>query len=297
MPSEGGDLRRLTYLGALSIPCGWLDAESVLFRSMAYEAHGGVLGLCSVACYVHAAKYRESADLDPRGERSVHSVRGQIHHMRHLDGPVSAHCVPGSRCRRARFLADGRRVIVFIDRDNGDECLEIWDTQDYTVAPVPVPQENGAEAEGWGRFTLLEASPKGEHVAFANHRNELWLLDIGSCTARKLTTNPYGQMGSFAWSPDGRWLAFQQSETRSQHRIAIASVETGEIRAVTEPLFADYSPSFDPEGRYLYFFVPPHAQSGLGRLAVRAVVPQGRASVSCNLKKGHAFPVPRNGFG
>jgi tricorn protease len=161
--------------------------------------------------------------------------------------------VPGSRCRLARFLADGRRVIVVIDRDNGDECLEIWDTQDYTVKPVPVPAENGTGAEGWGRFTLLEASPKGEHVAFANHRNELWLLDLASGTARKLTTNPYGQMGSFAWSPDGRWLAFQQSETRSQHRIDIVSVETGEIRAVTEPLFADYSPSFDPDGRYLYF--------------------------------------------
>ena len=57
----------------------------------------------------------------------------------------------------------------------------------------------------------------------------------------------------FAWSPDGRWLAFQKSESRGQHSIAIASVETGEIHAVTEPLFADYAPSFDPDGRYLYF--------------------------------------------
>ena len=47
MPSEGGDIRRLTYLGALSIPCGWLDAETVLFRSTAYEAHS-VAGICSV---------------------------------------------------------------------------------------------------------------------------------------------------------------------------------------------------------------------------------------------------------
>ena len=47
MPSEGGDLRRLTYLGAISIPCGWLDAETVLFRSTAYEAHN-VVSICSV---------------------------------------------------------------------------------------------------------------------------------------------------------------------------------------------------------------------------------------------------------
>ena len=203
--------------------------------------------------YVDAAKYLEHADLDPKGERGVYSVRGQIHHMRHWDGPVSAQRVPGSRCRLARFLADGHRVIAVVDRDNGDECLEIWDTRDYSVTPVPVPPENGAGLEGWGRFTLLEASPKGERVAFANHRNELWLLDLPSGAARKLAINPYGMMGTFAWSPDGRWLAFQKTESRDQSTIAIASAETGEIHTVTEPLFEDFAPSFDPDGRYLYF--------------------------------------------
>ena len=408
MPSAGGDLRRLTYLGAMSTPVGWLNNETVLFRSTAFEAHN-VVGICSVgaagglpkplqlgpatsialsetgqavlagkgraepfawkryrggragrlwiapaldgeyeflidlngnlACpvwagarvyfisdhegvgslysctergedlrleaaheefyvrdpatdgqtvvyhaggdlyafdvasrtsrklavdyhsqrtqrqrrYVKAAKYLEAADLDPKGERGVYSVRGQIHHMRHWDGPVSAHCVLGSRCRLARFLADGRRVIAVIDRDNGDEGFEIWDTRDYTVTPVPVPQDDEDGAKGCGRFTRLEASPKGERVAFANHRNELWLLDLAAGTSRKLAVNPYGMVGSFDWSPDGRWLAFQQSVSRDQAVIAIASVETGEIHPVTEPVFADYAPSFDPDGRYLYF--------------------------------------------
>ena len=35
--------------------------------------------------------------------------------------------------------------------------------------------------------------------------------------------------------------------------IAIANVETGDVHAVTEPQFVDYAPSFDPEGRFLYF--------------------------------------------
>ena len=407
MPSEGGDLRRLTYLGSMSAPCGWLDADTVVFRSMAYEAHN-VTGICTVGAagglprplqlgpasslvlsetgqavlarpgraepflwkryrggragklwiapywdgeyrplidldgnvgsplwagervyfvsdhdgmgklyscaakgeglrleashddfyirnpasdgktivyhaggdlyafdvasrtsrklaidyhsqrsqrqrrYVTAAKYLESADLDPKGERGVYSVRGQTHHMRHFDGPVSAHCVPGSRCRLARFLADGRRAIVVVDRDNGDECLEIWDTEDYSVKSVPLTAE-GIGPEGFGRFTQLEASPKGERAAFANHRNELWLLDLETGAARKLSVNPYRAMGSFAFSPDGSWLAFQESRSPAQSSIAIANVETGEIRAVTEPLFTDCSPSFDPEGRYLYF--------------------------------------------
>jgi tricorn protease len=407
MPAQGGDLRRLTYLGAMSVPCGWLDADTVLFRSTAYEAHYAT-GICCVSeagglpkplqlgpatilalsqmgqavlarpgraepfawkryrggragklwiaphwdgefrplidldgnvgsplwagdrvyfvsdhdgmgklysCdpkgeglrveaghedfyirnpasdgktivyhaggdlyafditsrrprklaidyhsqrsqrqrrYVTAAKYLESADLDPKGERGVYSVRGQIHHMRHFDGPAAAHCVPGGRCRLARFLADGRRAIVVVDRDNGDECLEIWDTEDYSVKPVPLRAE-AIGPEGFGRFTQLETSPKGERAAFANHRNELWLLDLETGAARKLSVNPYRAMGSFAFSPGGSWLAFQKSRSPEQSYIAIANVETGEICAVTEPLFTDWSPSFDPEGRYLYF--------------------------------------------
>src|SRR5215472_7190591 len=47
MPSEGGDLRRLTYLGSSSVPCGWLDASTVLFRSPCYEAHS-VSTICCV---------------------------------------------------------------------------------------------------------------------------------------------------------------------------------------------------------------------------------------------------------
>jgi tricorn protease len=409
MPSQGGDLQRLTYLGAMSIPCGWLDAETILFRSTAYEAHN-VVGLCSVAAagglpkplqlgpasslvlsetgeavlartgwraepsywkryrggtagklwiagepggeykplvqldgnlacplwaggrvyflsdheehgnlyscapqggdlrleatheafyirnpatdgrtivyhaggdlyafdaasrtarklvieyrsqrtqrqrrYVQAAKYLEGVDLDTKGESCAYSVRGQVHRMRHWDGPAFAQVAHGNRYRLARFLSDGYRVIAAVDRDNGDECLEIWDSRDYSVTPVPEPAEIRAVPGGWGRFTRLEASPKGEHVAFANHRNELWLLGLELGSSRKLATNPYGPMGSFAWSPDGRWLAFQQSENRHQYSLAIASVETGEVHTVTGPLFADYAPNFDPEGRYLYF--------------------------------------------
>ncbi len=202
--------------------------------------------------YVDPAKHRESADLDPKGERGVYIVRGQIHHMRHWDGPVSCQAVPGSRYRLARFLADGR-VIAVIDRENGDEGLEIWDNRDYSVKPLSTPAENENDSGGWGRFTVLEASPKGDHVAFSNHRNELWILDLTSGAARKLYANPFGYVGTFAWSPDSRWLAFRQCERRGQSYLAIASVETGEIRAVTEPLFMDYEPSFDPDGRYLYF--------------------------------------------
>ena len=96
-------------------------------------------------------------------------------------------------------------------------------------------------------------SPKQDRIAFANHRNELWLVDLETGAGQKLATDGHRIMGAFAWSPDGRWLAFPLSESSRRRRICIANVATTEIHAVTEPLFEDFAPSFDPEGRYLYF--------------------------------------------
>ena len=377
MPSEGGDLRRVTYLGASSIPCGWLDDETILFRSTAYEAHY-VTGLCSVgtagglprplqlgpasslvlsktgeavlgrwrsdpshwkryrggtagrlwiapaldgeykplidldgnlaypfwvgsrvyfvsdhegvgslySCastgedlrleaahedfyirnpatdgqtivyhaggdlyafdaasrtarklaidyhsqrtqrqrrYVDAAKYRELADLDPKGERCVYVVRAQIHHMRHWDGPVTVQAVPGSRYRLARFLADGRRVIAAIDRENGDECLEIWDSADYSVTPVPQLAEDEAGREGLGPFHGARSrSQRGARgVRQPSQRAMASGPLIGRCAqARRRTLMA---RWSFSWSPDGRWLAFQQSKSREPIHIAVAT--------------------------------------------------------------------------
>ena len=94
-------------------------------------------------------------------------------------------------------------------------------------------------------------SPKQDRIAFANHRNELWLVDLETGAGQKLATDGHRIMGAFAWSPDGRWLAFPLSESSRRRRICIANVATTEIHAVTEPLFEDFAPSFDPEGRYL----------------------------------------------
>jgi tricorn protease len=56
-----------------------------------------------------------------------------------------------------------------------------------------------------------------------------------------------------AWSPDGRWLAYGFASTRRSSPIHLLDRESGAIHEITRPEFIDFAPSFDPDGRFLYF--------------------------------------------
>ncbi|NIP96314.1 MAG: peptidase, partial [Akkermansiaceae bacterium] len=56
-----------------------------------------------------------------------------------------------------------------------------------------------------------------------------------------------------SWSPDGRWLAFGMFVSRRNAALQLYDTSTGKVHQATRPDFVDGHPSFDPEGRYLYF--------------------------------------------
>ena len=68
-----------------------------------------------------------------------------------------------------------------------------------------------------------------------------------------LDRSPYAPIAGFDWSPDGRWIAYSCALSFHTSAIRICKVETGEIFSVTRPVLQDVSPTFDPDGKYLYF--------------------------------------------
>jgi tricorn protease len=72
-------------------------------------------------------------------------------------------------------------------------------------------------------------------------------------TLVKVAEDQFSRIGSASWSPDGLWLAFALSVNRQDSQIMIWGWEERTAVAVTSAPFRDWSPDFDPEGRYLYF--------------------------------------------
>ena len=63
-----------------------------------------------------------------------------------------------------------------------------------------------------------------------------------------------GDADNVAWSPDGRWLAFQWKPRLSpRYEIFIADAASGAVRQLTSGAGSNESPTWAPDGRHLAF--------------------------------------------
>ena len=141
------------------------------------------------------------------------------------------------------WLHDGKRI-AYIDDADGFERIAVASV-DQSIPPTYVTGDVG-------RITELTASPCADRLAFANHRHELFVLDLGG-EPRLLDTGKAWRIIQLAFSPDGRWLAYVWAPKAETSIIRIADCNDGTVHDATSALRQDRAPAWDPEGKYLYF--------------------------------------------
>ncbi len=100
-------------------------------------------------------------------------------------------------------------------------------------------------------------NPAGDNLAFASNRGgwwDLYLLDLHSGNLTQITNTPEYD-GAPAWSPDGRWLAYESYHGDSSGLdIFIRALDGAqEPIQLTDHPGADYEPSWSPLGRLVAF--------------------------------------------
>jgi tricorn protease len=196
--------------------------------------------------FVESSRYLEDYQPHPQGHALALTIRGKAFSMGNWEGPVVQHGeADGVRYRLARWLNDGKRFVAVSDAE-GEETLEIHDAEGLTP-----PQR--LTSLDIGRPIELLASPKADQILLSNHRNELIFVDLVSQQSRVIDKSGYEPISGFDWSPDGRWVAYSCGVTLHMSAIKICRIETGEIHPTVPPVLRDILPTFDPEGKYLYF--------------------------------------------
>lgn len=197
--------------------------------------------------FVTAENHLAALQPHPAGHSLALEVRGKLYTMPLWEGAVRQLGVAdGVRYRMGQWLADGRTLLALSDA-SGEERIELH-------------TEGGVRALDGdiGHVSSLVAAPVGTRFALANHRNQLLIGDAGADGAagdafQVVDHSDAGRCEDLAWSADGHWLAYSHQVTARQRAIKLCELATLQCSLVTHPEFRDYSPSFDPQGKFLYF--------------------------------------------
>lgn len=255
---DGTDLRRHTDHGEYYARFAKTDGERIVYQHAAelwlYDPKADVFAPVEVDLrsprvqrsrkFVPADRYLSGFALHPAGHTIALETRGKLFTMPLWEEAVRQHGRPdGVRYRLARWVGDGSSLVVVSD-EGGEDGIEVHRPGEpgHRLGPLDL-----------GCITDLATPPDGPLVAVANHRHELHLVDIEAGTSRLLDRSEYGALHGVVWSPDGRWLAYSLAASTRTLSIKLCEVETGVTHLVTSPEFRDVYPSWDPEGRFLYF--------------------------------------------
>lgn len=196
--------------------------------------------------FVPAAQYLHEFSLHPDGHYLIATTRGKPFVFGNWDGPVQQigeH--DGVRYRLTTWRSNKKDFITISDK-GGEERLEIhgadFDSEIRRFDDMDI-----------GLAREICVCPKHDLVAITNHRFELLLINLTDGTMDVLDKSPYSTIGGLQWSPDGAYLAYHCATTNQTSSISLCTIETKETHRLTPPRFRDYMPSFDPDGKFLYF--------------------------------------------
>lgn len=188
----------------------------------------------------------ESYSLSPKGKRALIVARGDIFttpvekgSTRNLTNSSDAHD------KHASWSPDGRQI-AFISDMSGEEQIYLID-QSGRGEP---------EAITTGHKAMLgspEWSPDNKRLAYSDKDGKLFILNVDTKAVVEIIDSPRGGISNYTWSGCGGHLAFTMRESNGFSRLHIYSVADGKIQSITDPHFDVYSPTWDPEGNYIYY--------------------------------------------
>ncbi len=221
-----------------------LDTKSGQSRALSISVPDD--GLWKRPSRVSAADQIEDFALSPKGERVVMTARGDIFtapiekgQTRNLTNSSGAHD------RDAAWSPDGARIAFISDR-TGEEELYVVD-QAGTGAAEQLT--HGGTAQRFGP----RWSPDGKRIAFADKDGALYTYSFDDKKVATIASTVRGQIGDYAWSAKGNFLAFSMPGENGFGRVHVWSPKDGQLHAVTDGQFEANSPAWDPDGNYLFY--------------------------------------------
>lgn len=192
------------------------------------------------------ADWMGGMDLSPGAKRAVIEARGDLFTVPAEKGDVrNLTNTPGTRERAPVWSPDGKWVAYWSDA-SGEYQLYV------TGADGKLPARQVTKDQNTYPYALVW-SPDSKKLAWSDKTGRLYWVDATGGKSTQVDHDKNAEMHEYTWSPDSRWIAYAKHTGAGFNVLHLYSLATGKSTAVTDGMSDDFSPSFDPEGRYLYF--------------------------------------------
>jgi tricorn protease len=234
---------------------------------------------------VSAAINIENWGLSPKGNRAVFSARGDIFTAPIEHGPTrNLTKSSNAHDKWPAWSPDGERIAFISDR-TGEE--EIYLVNQDGSGGLEQLTDDGKEMRYLPRW-----SPDGKYIAFSDKNGKLYLVEVKSKKKKEIADDHANPILDFTWSPNGGFLAFTMTDPNRFNSIWVYGVGDGKLHRITDEMWNEFEPVWDPNGDYLYYFSDREYQPQIGAIEWNYVMNRETGIFALALREEVKNPFP-----